>query len=443
MKELSNWIDSMLPKKNDFHIREIIHGTSIAFIYRVAGALLALSFQVALARSLGAEQAGRYILSISCVLFLTVLGRLGLDTIAVREIAAHASVNEWRSVRSIRRKTLGVVLPVTVFLAVCLFTISDWMAVSVFKDPALQLPLKVMAFGAPFWALAALQSEMLRGLKKVGQYLFIQSIMLPTVSLLGVFLLGTKFGLEGQSLFYVLATMLSMMVAWGLWHFDVSQREQTGGDDASLNKILKSSLSMLWVAVAVYINSWIGTIILGTQGDPAQVAIYNAASRLALAPSFLLISVNSILGPKLSAIYKSGSMVDLQRVTAQTTRMLFFLVLPLLAAFLVFPKLILSVFGTEFESAHLVLRILVVGQMTSFMTGFAGQLLIMTGHEKDVRNVTTVSVIFNIILSLILISFFKTFGAACAMTIVTVLTQGLLIYFVNKRLKISVHILSK
>lgn len=428
-------------KKFDFHLREIIHGTSIAFAFRVLGAILAMAFQIAMARVLGAHDMGLYVLCVSCVLFVSLIGRMGLDTIVVRQIASHVSVGEWKSVLSIRRKTLRFVFAATCALSGLLIFFADWISQDLFKDITMTFPLSLMAAAAPFWAVAALQSEMLRGLKKVGQYLFIQSVMMALITLVGVFVVGVKWGLNGQTVVYVFASVLAMVTALTMWRWSRPHTIE-GGGDVPLQDLFKASMPMLWVACIQYVNTWIATVILGTYGEPAEVAIFNSASRLALAPGFLLISVNSILGPKFAAIHKTGTREELQRVASQTTRLLFFAVLPVFVVFLIWPKWILGLFGPEFQVAEWVLRVLVLGQMTLFMTGFAGQLLLMTGHEKDLRNITTFSVVLNIAGSWLLIRSFGMHGAGYVVLAATALTAGLNVWSVKKRLGIQAHIFS-
>lgn len=428
-------------KNLDKHLHEIIHGTSIAFIFRCLGAVLAMAFQVAMARILGAEDMGRYVLCVSCVLFVSLVGRMGLDTIVVRQIASHVSVGEWGSVGAIRFKTLRIVFGVTLILSICLFLFAGVIARFVFKDETLVLPLRMMVLAAPFWAVAALQSEMLRGLKKIGQYLFVQSVIMALITFTGVFAVGAVWGLNGQVMVYVFATVLSMLLALGMWRLDKPSKLE-GGPEIVFSDLWKSSLPMLWVACIQYVNTWIATVILGAYGNPAEVAIFNSASRLALAPGFLLISVNSILGPKFAAIHKTGTREELQRVAAQTTRILFFSVLPLFAVLLIWPKQILGVFGPEFQSAAWVLRVLVISQMTMFMTGFAGQLLLMTHHEKDLRNITTIYVALNVTLSFVLIHFFGMIGAAWAATGSLIVNSVIAVWFVRKRLGINAHLFS-
>ncbi len=92
----------------------------------------------------------------------------------------------------------------------------------------------------------------------------------------------------------------------------------------------------------------------------------------------------------------------------------------------------LGFWGPDFAEAFPILMILSIGQFFNISTGCSGLLLIMCGYEKIHGAISVISVISNLILNLILISYYGAMGAALA-TAITVTTANLLKVFYAKR----------
>ena len=124
----------------------------------------------------------------------------------------------------------------------------------------------------------------------------------------------------------------------------------------------------------------------------ADVGVFNAALRTSLLLGLFLISINSIVAPRFAALYQRDDLPGLERTARWSTMLLTGLSLPVCALFLVLPAWVMSWFGDEFVTAGKnVLLILTLGQIVNVMTGPVNYLLMMTGHEKDMRRVALVS----------------------------------------------------
>jgi O-antigen/teichoic acid export membrane protein len=74
----------------------------------------------------------------------------------------------------------------------------------------------------------------------------------------------------------------------------------------------------------------------------------------------------------------------------------------------------MRIFGAEFVTGASVLSILAIGQSVNVITGPAGNVLMMCGHERVVRNVLLASAMICLIANLILIPRMGAVGAAMA-----------------------------
>lgn len=420
-------------------MREVIRGASIALVFKSLGALSAMAFQVILARMLGAEDAGRYILTLTCLALATVLGSAGLDSVLVRYVAINSDLNHWYSIGSVRRNAMRIAIPVSLFMTVVSLASADWIAVDIFKDQSLGIYIRIMVLAVPFWVIASLHSEMLRGLKRVGQYQLLQSVVLPVTTIFGLLLFGYEYGLVGQAACYVFASFFAMLLA-DVWWKQAIPSKLTGGGEISSKELLRSSLPLMWAASMFYLNAWVATIVLGIYGSPVDVAMFNAANKLAWAISFVLLSVNSITAPKFAAIYKNGSAEELQKIAVRTTRLMMLIALPLMVFCLALPELLLGVFGNEFEIAAVALQILILGQLINVMTGSVGQVLTMTGHEKDLRNVIASGALLNTVLAVVLVQQYGLNGVAWSVAVSIAYTSIAASVLVWLRLKIKIHV---
>ena len=86
--------------------------------------------------------------------------------------------------------------------------------------------------------------------------------------------------------------------------------------------------------------------------------------------------------------------------------------LPFVLPMVVAPGLVMSLFGAEFRNGSAVLVLLALGQYVNVATGSVGNLLMMTGHERIIRNITFAAAATNIGLCVLLIPRFGITGAA-------------------------------
>ena len=100
----------------------------------------------------------------------------------------------------------------------------------------------------------------------------------------------------------------------------------------------------------------------------------------------------------------------------------------------IFGEQILLIFGEDFVNAKNYLNILMIGQIISSSTGLSGQLLNMIGLEKYVMNLTFLSMVVLLVLSLILCPFYKVYGLIVAMVLSNLIRNFSFLYKVKRTL---------
>ena len=95
--------------------------------------------------------------------------------------------------------------------------------------------------------------------------------------------------------------------------------------------------------------SWTDKLMLGNMTTPEDVGIYHTAFKLSMFAAVALMSINSIASPKFAEMFAKNDMEGLKKVVHQSTKMIFWTSVPLIAIFFIFPELFLGWFGKEFK----------------------------------------------------------------------------------------------
>lgn len=173
------------------------------------------------------------------------------------------------------------------------------------------------------------------------------------------------------------------------------------------------------------VMSMTDTTLLGVWADSESVGIYGVAKRTALLTSFMLVAVNTIVAPKFAELYAQGDRRALSALARNVAKLMTLAATPILLAFVIVPNWVLGIFGSDFVAGAPVLTILALGQFVNVATGSVGYLLMMTGHEKLMRNNTVASAALNVALNAILIPKYSIIGAAVA-TAISLATMNLI-----------------
>jgi O-antigen/teichoic acid export membrane protein len=402
--------------KLDEHTLEVVRGASAALLLRVLGAILTFLLNVLVARMFGASGVGVFFLAFTVMSIASVLGRLGLDNTVLRFVASGAALGDWNAVAGVHRKSLLLAGAASIAASAAMAVTAPVLAAQVFEAPELSTALQWFALAVPAVAMSTLYSQALRGLKRSWASMLVSTVSTPGLALLLLLLLGPKGGPAAAARAYTVAATATAIGAWWWWRRVTPQlRSVRGSFDTT--RLLASSVPLLWVASMSLAMNWIATFALGIAGSTEQVGVFNAASRVSFLVSFVLVAVDNISAPKFAALYEAGDRVALASTARYAARLMAFLAVPLLVLCVAFPGAIMSVFGPEFQSSGAILAVLAIAQATNVLSGSVGYLLMMSGHERQVRTSNAIAASTCLILSIALAPRFGAFGAAVAVGI--------------------------
>jgi O-antigen/teichoic acid export membrane protein len=411
------------------NLREVVAHASTAFAVKILAAILSLSLSIALARLLGATDTGHYYLIFTIVTIAALLARSGIDRAGLRFVAASKAADRPADIAHAHKLSVILVATIGSIATVTLASGANFLAADVFSAEALAPLVAIAALAVVPIALSNLYSELLKGLKRTGVAIAVQSAWLPALTLIGVAIAVPRYGLRGAVIAMLIGSCLTLVTAILYW-LRLSPRT-TGEKTLNFDELVSASRPLFWVVIA---HS--ATRVLGIFHSASEIGRFAVATRTSALISFVLFAVNSIAAPKFAELYRQNRLADLQATSIQSAALMAVMALPLLMVFLFFPGSIMGIFGPEFTGAALVLAVLSIGQFINVVTGSVGYLLAMTGHGKPLRNTLAVSAVIHVTICFAVVPNFGAVGAAIVTALTMTFINARLAYCVWQRLEI-------
>lgn len=408
-----------------------------ALIVRVCGTICGFFVSLLIARLSGAEGIGVYFLAMSFVVIGSTIARCGLDDTVVRFISAHASGGEWHKVTNVHTLAIRLVAITSLMLAFGLFYSADWIATELLKKPFMKLPLQLSSVCILPLSLSLIHAECLRGLKRTIASEFVRVLGVPLLTIVLLYPMFQLEGILGAISAYLIAILLVSIIGWLLWVR--AWRPHTLGQKDSLANysskyIFKSSWPLFGVAITRLVMDQAGIVSLGVLASAEDVGLFGIANKISMLILFPLSAAMSVLAPKFSELHTQGETRRLRQLSQRSTKLISYISIPLILIVMLGADWIMSIFGLSFDGGGLVLKVLLVGVFVNVVTGPVGHLLIMSGFESLVRNISICSALFVISLFLILIPSYGAVGAAMSMSAGLALNTITMVLMVRKHL---------
>ena len=381
---------------------------------------------LAVARTLPLEQVGLFFLSLTIITFLSAISSLGLNQSLLRFIGAAESDNNWEEVNSAYRFAMQFGGIFSVICAVTLWLSADWIAF-LLEKPGVASSLRAIAPAIVGLTLFTLHAQALQALHETLRSILILNIVTPFLASVLLLLIAKPYSSWVASL-YALSTSFTLIFALGLWW-----KHSWAAWPNSFTQTLWHSCLPLWIVIIVnQIHIWGGVLVAGFYVSASDIALLMVAQRISILVSFVLMVVNVVMAPRFAALWHQKQNEKLVQQSKHSTRLTIALTLPFVIIIFIFAKNILLVFGEEYNQAVILLRILITGQLVTALAGTVSNLLMMSGDEKSIRNITLISGVVGLLLSLTLVSKYGVLGAACSTAMVTAF-QNIWVFLLVKR----------
>jgi len=402
---------------NDKKFSDILTGSSWAVGARILAIFLGFVINIIIARVYGAEALGVFTFVESTLILVTVFTLVGTNTSILRLIPEHMIKYSASSAYCVYNKILKMIFLISASVFIVFFVFSDSIAERILLKNNLAYYLTLLALFIPFKSLLLYNTQALRGLELIKEFAVI--IVLPHILHICLlvcltFIINEK---DLPVLTFLSSVAITSIAGWGIMNTSFKKRLNVTDiiHDERVSKIFSISLPMLMTSATTYVIGQTGVIFLTIFRSETEVGYYGVAVKMATVTSFILASVNSVIAPKFSELFHSEKIEELLYIAKKSTKLIFWLTLPISVTLLLFGRHALSLFfGADFIAAYPALAVLLFGQFFNSISGSTMLFMNMTNRQVLMRNIIIIAAILQISLSFFLIPKMGTLGAAIA-----------------------------
>lgn len=420
----------------DEKFQEILHGSIYSFSAKIIAKLIGIITSIIAARYYGAEMIGFVALLNSVSAIAGLFANFGMSMALLRLIPEYKVKFSEAVSFTLYTKILRLVIFVSLFVASIVYLLSGILANDIYSKPDLELFIALMAITIIFQSINQINVTMFRVLKKIK--LFALTELLPKIISAILLVVLTFVWYDYYNLAYI--TVITPMIVsllfliYILTKIVVNVEKDSQTLLPSYQSILALSFPMFMTNSLQVIMGQSDVVMIGIFRSTSELGVYSIVFTLAMLISFVLTSVNVMAAPKFSELFHHNKMDELVYIVEKSSKLMFWVTLPIIIILVVLGKLILGIWGEAFVSGYTALVILVVGQFINAASGSVGYIMNMVGYQKQFRNIVFVAVIVNISLNYLLIPIYGIVGAAWATAISIALWNLLAVLFIRKRL---------
>ena len=384
----------------------------------IVSIFLKLAIGVVIARSIGPESFGIYILAVNVLFLAETLSVLGMENTMVKFVSHFKTLDDIPRLRGTVVWVTTVVLTMSILVGLGLFNLADSLTHRFFHEPALIPVLRIMVVSLPFAALVTILLAALQGAKLIKYKVLVRRILVPLMRLLFVaFVLILGYQLKGIACAYVLAVVFGAFFTIYYLFRSFPNILRNGRIILEKKEMTCFSLPLFFSGIFKQIHGRSDILLIAYFLSAPMVGVYGVAQRFLPLIGIPLVAFNSIFAPIISELFANKRHDELEQQYKMVAKWILMLVLPIFTLLVFFSREILSIFGPGFSDGYKAMIILCIGQMLNAATGSAGFMLMMTG--RSLANLTNSAVLCfgNILLNVYLIPKYGIIGAALANTL--------------------------
>tara|TARA_R110000751_G_scaffold2018_18_gene10332 strand:- start:123022 stop:124365 length:1344 start_codon:yes stop_codon:yes gene_type:complete len=398
---------------------------SIAIRFLSAGLGFALVF--AMARWMPTDEFGHFGYAFSLATALSVMLDFGQCRLILRSLSTYSERGRTDLMSAVLRFSLMVSV---VGILASVLVILLWSSLS-HAHPSI-IPAAALTAGM---ILADFQANLLRGLGNLVRSLVPKEIVWRplAISLMALAGGGLTIVTDATTALWFLAITLLVLNALQLlfivrprWRRALAQIAAAERVDPTPDETLDAAKSMwrkssvrLWLATAM--NAAItplSVVVVGQFISPAETGAFFAAVRVATIIAFPLQGLNLLTAPMLARNYAANNLAQLQRVASFTA--IASTAMALLGAVILgfFGAQLLDLLNPSFSTSATALLVIMAGFVIAAICGSSGQLMNMTGHDREFLKILATFNIVGFAALLLLTREFGAIGAAWGLLVV-------------------------
>ena len=422
-------------------VRVLTRGSSIGMVGVALSQASLFLIVLVLAAAEGTAGVGVYSQCYALFSLATLVALFGARTTLTRFVADRLpDARDHEGVRALLRYGISVPLAVSVVLAVAFFLLAPVLGESLFDDPEVTTPLRVLALALPFASTQRTAAAALQGFGRTRDLAFATTILEPLLRLavtVALVLLGS--GVTGATVAILVSSSASMV--WALRRLRTVARKRLAprtGAPTGLRVREVLGFTVL-TSVATIANNgllWADTLVLGALMSSSDVGVYQVATRILALATLGTGPIATAFGPRIADLLRRGDHDRLRSSYALTTVWTTRLAVPALAICVIAPADLSRLAGGTGAAAAATV-ILAVGKLVEAATGPCGMVLNMSQHAGLNAANNVAALVLNVALNLVLVPPFGLAGAAFAWSAALVVLNVARSVEVSRTLRLS------
>ena len=365
-------------------ITVLARGAGIVFIGTLFGLILKYIFQLIVARHLGAQLFGAFFLGVTIFSILERLSGLGLPNGIVRFVSVFRGQGDQERIKGTILTGLRFVSVVGLLLLFTTVLLSSILANRVFNDMNLVWVLRILAVGGFFSGLSEILVFTTQAFQVMQYKVWVRFVFEPILRIVLVWLgfwLGWR--LFGATLAFTIASVSGTALAF-VFMLKVfpAFKEKRVVPRYETKAIMQFSWPLFFVGSFNLVLVYASTLLLGYFRESHEVGIFGAAFRTAMLMAVVLESFNAIFAPMIADLANRQEIKKMGELFKVVTKWIFTISFPVFLVMVLFPRMILDLWGKDFASGAACLILMSCAQLINCGVGSSGYMLMMTGHTK-------------------------------------------------------------
>jgi O-antigen/teichoic acid export membrane protein len=429
-KQLDCWVKDLKER-----IYELGNHSMIVLIGNIIGKVLSLFMMFIFSRFLGAQTYGDYIFVMSFIYMIVLVPQLGINTglisflsrKTIDDVSKQSYVSFSFLITFVAGIILyGIVLSFDEFILQTVLGNFDEKQLFYFLTPLIVL-----------FPLQRLSVSVLLAHKQFKYSTIIKDLVVPLVRLIVVVIIVLGFEKLDYSAM-ITSIYIFTITVFVILFVKVFKEGYIGRlkKDTNHLALLKYSLPLFFTGIIIVLADNIDKYMIGMIIGTKDIGVYLVAVQVGILSMYALGPITTVLAPSISEMYHDRKFIELNMVYKTISKWMVMIALIVAGFIVVYPKDILSLFGSEFIDGYNVLIAFAMGYVVISLFGPVGTINAMVGNQKQHLIANIISIVFNLVANWILIPLIGINGAAIA-TILSIVLRNLIDYiFVYIKLKI-------
>lgn len=385
--------------------RNFLSLSGAQLVSKIVGAFL----YVILARYLGPEQFGVYSLAISYWLIFGLLANLGLDPLIIKDVARDTA-------RAGTYFSHAVLIKLGGGMLAFLIVVSITFALQYDHNTAITIVILCsLLLVAPF---NTTQEAIFKAFQRM-EYSALINVLRSILKLVFVLIVvAIGYGVQAIAATHVI---VGIILTFSFYHIVLKRNFcsfSLPSDSSLFVPLVKSASPFVFIGALYILNSKFDVLIISKLVGIEAVGFYSAASELIMTFFMIATIFSTVLFPVFSEDYGYTDLANLATKGHFAFKLLNVIGIPVgMGLFVLAPDIINLVFGPEYSSSVIVLRILSLTACFFFANSTLNWLLTAMEHVKVILKINVFALALNIVLDLILVPIYGFAAAAVGMVL--------------------------